>query len=324
MVRRVEGRADADPQDAGVFWPARSFSNRVRRGETAMFVVTGASGNVGGATARALLKAGRKVRVVLRDQAKAAPWQALGAEVAIAELSDVEALGKAFAGAEAVFLMMPPNFAPDRNYSFARKTAAELAAAVKAGKPGRVAALSSIGGGRDHGLGLITQVHILEQALGELDLPVAYLRPGWFMENSAWDVAPARDTGQMPSFLQPVDKGYPMIATRDIGEVAARVMAEEWTGRRVIEIEGPKRYSQVEIAALMAAAVGREVALQPVPRSGWEALFQSQGTADPAPRIEMIDGFNSGWIAFEPGLHEHVTGTTTFKTVLDELVAKAS
>jgi NAD(P)H dehydrogenase (quinone) len=289
-----------------------------------MFVVTGASGNVGGAAARALLKAGRKVRVVLRDQAKAAAWEALGAQAVIAELSDTEALGQVVAGAEAVFVMMPPQFAPDRNYSFARKTAAELAAALAAAKPGRVVALSSIGGGREGGLGLITQVHILEQAIGGLGLPVAYLRPGWFMENSAWDIAPARDMGQMPSFLQPIDKGYPMVATRDIGEVAARVMAEAWEGRRVIEIEGPKRYSQVEIAALMGAVVGREVQVQPIPRSDWDALFKSQGTADPAPRIEMIDGFNSGWIDFEPGLHEHVAGTTTFKTVLDELVAKAS
>ncbi len=289
-----------------------------------MFVVTGASGNVGGATARALLKAGREVRVVLRDAAKAAPWEALGAEVAIAELSDTPALTQAFAGAEGVFAMMPPQFAPDRNYSFARKTAAELVAALKAARPGRVVALSSIGGGRESGLGLITQVHILEQALSELDLPTAYLRPGWFMENSAWDVAPSRDMGQMPSFLQPIDKGYPMIATRDIGEIAARVLAEDWSGRRVIEIEGPKRYSQVEIAALMGAAVGREVKLQPIPRNAWEALFQSQGTEDPAPRIEMIDGFNSGWIDFEPGLHEHVAGTTTFKAMLDELVAKTN
>lgn len=289
-----------------------------------MFVITGASGNVGGAAARALLKAGRKVRVVLRDQAKAEPWAALGAEAAIVDLADVPALTKAFEGAEGVFVMMPPNFAPDRNYSFARKTAADLAAALKAAKPGRVAALSSIGGGRERGLGLITQVHILEQALGQLDLPTAYLRPGWFMENSLWDIAPARDTGVMPSFLQPIDKEFPMIATQDIGEVAARVLAEDWQGRRVVEIEGPKRYSQVEIAALLGSALGREVKVQPIPRSDWEALFQSQGTADPAPRIEMVDGFNSGWIEFEPGLHEHVTGTTTFKAVLDGLIAKTN
>ena len=289
-----------------------------------MFVVTGATGNVGGACARALLKAGRKVRVVLRDAAKAATWEALGAEIALANIDDVPALARAFAGAEGVFLMMPPNFAPDRYYTFARDTATSLAEAIRTCEPEKVVALSSIGGGHDSGLGLITQVHILEQALARLALPTAILRPGWFMENSVWDIAPARDAGEMPSFLQPLDKGYPMIATADIGAVAAKTLGETWTGRRVIEIEGPKRYSQVEIATLLGAVLGRDVAAKPIPRSDWEARFKAEGSADPAPRIEMVDGFNSGWIAFEPGQHEHVVGTTTYKTVLEQLAAQAA
>lgn len=289
-----------------------------------MYVVTGASGNVGGACARALLKAGRKVRVVLRDRAKAAGWEALGAEIAIASFEDVPALAKAFAGAEGVFVMIPPNFAPDRDYTFAYETAASLVEAILAAEPEKVVALSSIGGGQESGLGLITQVHILERALASLAIPTAILRPGWFMENSAWDIAPARETGEMPSFLQPLDKGYPMVATADIGAVAARTLEESWSGRRVIEIEGPKRYTQVEIATLLAAVLGRDVVAKPIARSDWEPRFKAEGSADPAPRIEMIDGFNSDWIAFEPGLHEHVVGPTTYKTVLEQLAAQTA
>ena len=112
------------------------------------------------------------------------------------------------------------------------------------------------------------------------------------------------------------------VATADIGAVAARTLAQHWSGRRVIEIEGPRRYSQNDIAVLLGKALGREVRAKAVPREQWQALFQSQGTAWPAPRMEMLDGFNSGWIDFEPGKHEHVTGTTPYETVLAQLARR--
>jgi NAD(P)H dehydrogenase (quinone) len=291
--------------------------------ETKMFAITGVSGQVGGATARALLETGHKVRAVLRDKAKAAAWEALGAEIAIADLEDADSLAKAFTGMDGVYVMVPPAFAPQPGYPEARKAASGIAAALKAARPGRVVALSSIGGERESGLGLITQVHILEEALAPLDLPVAILRPTWFMENSLWDVAPALDTGKMPSFLQPADRPFPMVATADIGKVAAETLTQSWTGKRVIEIEGPKLYTQDELAALFGKALGRDVTAQPIPHGEWEGLFKSSGTAWPAPRIEMIDGFNSGWIRFEPGKHEHVVGATPFETVLADLIKRS-
>jgi len=291
--------------------------------EMKMFAITGVSGQVGGATARTLLATGHKVRAVLRDRSKAAAWEALGAEIAVADLEDAESLARAFTGADGVYVMVPPSFAPQPGYPEARAASSAIAAALKAARPGRAVALSSIGGERQSGLGLITQVHILEEALAPLDLPIAILRPTWFMENSLWDIAPARDTGKMPSFLQPADRPFPMVATADIGKVAAETLIQSWTGKRVIEIEGPKLYTQDELAGLFGKALGRTVTAQPIPHAEWEDLFKSLGTAWPAPRIEMIDGFNSGWIAFEPGKHEHVVGGTTFETVLAGLVERS-
>jgi len=288
-----------------------------------MYAITGVTGQVGGSMARALLKDGHAVRAVIRDKAKAAPWQALGAEIAIADLGDETALTEAFLGTEGAFVMIAPDFAPEPGFPGARRQAAAQAGALAKAKPGRVVALSSIGGHRESGLGLITQVHILETELARIDLPTGILRPGWFMENALWDIAPARETGRMPSFLQPLDRQYPMVATADIGKVGAQALIQSWTGRRVIEIEGPKRYSQHELAALLGTALGRPVGAGLVPRDTWEALFKSQGTAWPQPRMEMVDGFNAGWIDFEPGKHEHVTGETPFEAVLADLVKRA-
>jgi NAD(P)H dehydrogenase (quinone) len=288
-----------------------------------MFAITGITGQVGGAIAHALLSAGHTVRAVVRDKAKATPWAERGAEIAIADFGDVAALTRAFSGTEGVFVMVPPNFAPDPGFAGAKDAASAQAQALAAAAPSRVVALSSIGAHRESGLGLITQLHILEAALSTLTIPTAILRPGWFMENSLWDVAPARETGEMASFLSPLDRPFPMIVTADIARVAADTLRQTWTGRRVIEIEGPRRYTPAEIASLLGAAVGRMVTARSVPREQWEALFVSQGTAWPAPRIEMLDGFNSGWIEFERDKNEHVTGKTPFEDVLEDRVTRA-
>jgi uncharacterized protein YbjT (DUF2867 family) len=284
----------------------------------------GITGQVGGAIARTLLAAGKPVRAVVRDTQKAAHWAAQGVELVVGDANDAASLKQAFDDSEGVFIMVPPYFAPKPGYPEARAAITAQLEAVLAARPGRIVALSSVGGHRMSGLGLITQVRMLEEALEPVrDIPVAVLRPAWFMENSLWDIAPARDTGIMPSFLQPLDALYPMVATDDIGRVASMVLQETWTGRRIIEIEGPRRYTQHVIAAMLGAAVGRSVTAKPIPNGEWLNYFQAQGTDWPKPRIEMLDGFNSGWIDFERnGTNERIIGEKTFEAVLAELIER--
>ena len=145
---------------------------------------------------------------------------------------------------------------------------------------------------------LLSQLGILEQGLSDL-LPITFLRPAWYMENAVWDLKPARDTGVIQSFLQPLDKATPMVATADVGRVAAELLQEQWQGHRVVELEGPSRISPDDIAASFARLLNRSVRASIVPRNTWEALFRSQRMKNPTPRIRMLDGFNEGWLAFE-------------------------
>src|SRR5580700_8165760 len=140
--------------------------------------------SAGKVLARTLLAANQPVRAVVRDADKGAVWAAQGCEVALAEMHDEVALTAAFEGAEAAFVLPPPNFDPAPGFPEARA--------------------------------------------------FAFLRPAWFMENSSWDVAPARNNGVIPSFLQPLDKPVPMVATIDIGHMAARLIRETWTGHRIV------------------------------------------------------------------------------------------
>jgi uncharacterized protein YbjT (DUF2867 family) len=163
----------------------------------------------------------------------------------------------------------------------------------------------------------------MEHEIGTLDLPIAFVRAAWFMENAAWDLASARE-GAIRSFLQPLDRAVPMVATVDIGATAARLLRARWTGRRVIELQGPAPVSPNELAATFGRLLGRGVRAQAVPRAEWEALFRSQGMRNPAPRAQMLDGFNQGWLSFEGGDSiEAIIGTTTLETVLLGLLASA-
>ena len=281
-----------------------------------MYVITGITGKVGGALARNLLNAGQPVRAVVRDEAKAAYWADLGCEVVFAQMEDAQALTAAFLGATGVFILPPPGFDPLPGFPEARAVIAAVSQALQTAAPKKVLCLSTIGAQAEQ-VNLLTQRTLMEQALSALDLPVTFLRPGWFMENAAYDVITASETGVIHSFLQPLDKAVPMVATADIGVLAAQLLQQDWAGKRVVELEG-QWVSPNDIAQTLAQLLDRDVRAEVVERDTWEPLLRSQGAQNPMPRMRMVDGFNEGWICFE---HEHVIkGTTPLLTVLRELL----
>ena len=284
-----------------------------------MIAITGITGNVGGQVAVALLAAGHPVRGLMRDPLKAQAWAERGCEIAIADIGHADSLTEAFAGAEAVFVLVPPVFDPSPGFPEAYTTAATLKSALEKARPGRVVYLSTIGAQAKQ-TNLLSQHTIIENTLRELALPITFLRPGWFMENCSWDVVPAREKGVIPSFLQPLDKPVPMVATADIGRHAAELLLERWTGHRVVELEGPQRVTPDEIAATYADLIGHTVRMEAVPRETWETVFRGQGSNNPMPRIQMLDGFNQGWIEFESGPAGSRKGTVALRTVLKTLV----
>jgi len=292
-----------------------------------MYAITGITGKVGGALAATLLAAGLPVRAVVRDATKGAAWAARGCEVAVAEMGNAAALTAALSGAEAVFILPPSEFDPEPGFPEAKRVIAAVTAALAEARPGKVVCLSTIGADAPHE-NLLTQRTLMEQSLEEIGLPVTFLRPGWFMENALWDVASARDEGVLRSFLQPADKLFPMVATQDVGRLAAALLREDWSGTRVVELEGPARISPNDLARAFATVLKRPVRVETVPRESWEQIFRSQGTRNPLPRIRMLDGFNEGWIDFSEHGRSAMKGTTALESVIAELVrasqAKAS
>ena len=287
-----------------------------------MYAITGITGQVGGVVARSLLAQGGSVRAVVRDAAKGAKWAEQGCEVVLAAMDDVAALTRAFEGTQGVFILLPPVFDPTDGFPESRRVIAAVREALEAARPGKVVVLSTVGAQAEQ-TNLLSQLSLMEQALGTLPMPVGFLRASWFIENAAWDIEPARTAGEIPSFLQPLDRRIPMVATADVGRVAAEMLMEDWQGRRTVELEGPFRVSPADIAASLAGLLGRDVKAHAVPRDTWETLFLSQGMKNPKHRIRMVEGFNEGWIDFEGAASDIRKGTVSLDTVLKGLVAPA-
>jgi uncharacterized protein YbjT (DUF2867 family) len=267
-----------------------------------MFAITGITGKVGAAVARSLLSDDQSVRAVVRDRSKGAAWAQLGCDIAVADISDTAALAAAFEGTAGVFVVLPPVFDPAPGFPEAARFIDSLRAALARAKPTKVVALSTVGADAPQP-NLLNVLGRMEEALGSLPMPVTFLRAAWFMENAAWDIASAKK-GLIQSYLQPLDRPIPMVSTDDVGRTAAELLKERWEGKRVVELEGAQRVSPNALAAAFAKVLGTPVRAEVVPRDRWESIFRTQGMKNPTPRMQMIDGFNSGWIDFpDRGAH---------------------
>lgn len=283
-----------------------------------MFAVMGVTGKVGNAVARQLRAAGAPVRAIVRDEAKGSVWAEAGCEVAIATLDDEQSLAMAFDGAVGVFAMLPPQFDPEPDFPGARAMIARLRGALSAARPERLVALSTIGAEATQP-NLLNQLGLLEAALTDLPSRVTFLRAAWFMDNAAGDLGDAR-RGVIHSHLQPTDRAIAMIASSDVGQYAADLLLAYETPE-IVELEAKDRVSPDRIAAAYAKALGHDVRAAAVPRDAWEAEFRAAGMTNPLPRMQMIDGFNQGWIDFaDYGAHAR-KGMTTIDQVIADIVA---
>lgn len=285
-----------------------------------MYAIMDITGQVGSAAAKYLLERGHRVRGIVHGKDKAAARAVRGVDLVVAD--GPEALAAAFAGTEGVFVALPASLAPGSDFAASRTLIGTLVAALRKVRPPKVVALSSIGAQHPRELGLLTPLHLLEQALDALPLPRAHVRAAWFMENLSRHVVPAQLEGRLESFLSPLERALPMVSTDDVGRTVASTLEETWFGRRLIEVEGPRRYSPLDMAQSLAAVLEHDVETSAIPRGQWAARFADEGM--PADRIAahsaMLDGFNSGWIGFEKRSTEHVCGRIPLGYVADELI----
>lgn len=285
-----------------------------------MFVVTGANGNTGSVVARQLLQAGEAVRVVVRDARKAAPLAALGAQVAEADIDDSAALERAFQGAAGAYVMSPPQLASTDFIAERERTFTGLAQAARRAGVQHLVLLSSIGAHQPSGTGPIRSVAGGEAILKKSGIPVSAVRAAYFIENWLAVLAAVKADGVLPSFL-PRAHAIEMVATSDIGQVAAQTLLDGPRGQRVIELAGPAPASPADVAAAFGRILGRQVQVLELPLDAVVPTFTSFGASAHVAGLfrELYEGLQNGRVSYG-GSAELVRGATSVEQRLRALL----
>ena len=292
-----------------------------------MYVVTGATGHTGNVVAEALLSRGEKVRVIGRTAERLKALAAKGAEPFAADLADAAGLAKAFAGAKAVYVVLPPNLASSDYPSFQKRVTDAIVAALRSTGVSHAVTLSSIGADKPDKTGPVLGLHYLEEELNRIDaLNVLHLRAGYFMENTLPQVGVIRMLGSVAGPIQP-DLKLPLIATRDIGNAAADALLRlEFRGKQTRELQGQRDIDYVEVASIIGKAIGKSsLGYIQAPDDQLRAAFVQMGMSANfvGLLLEMVGALNSGHMrALEPRSAANTT-PTAFETFVNEEFAPA-
>jgi uncharacterized protein YbjT (DUF2867 family) len=284
-----------------------------------MFVITGATGRSGSGAAETLLAAGKQVRAVVRDAAKAARLKALGAEVFVADLADPAAFARAVRGAQGVFLISPPDVTAQDFIGERQRLTQRQVDTLAAEKVPHVVLLSSTGAQQPSGTGPILSTHHAEKQLRASGLPATFVRAGYFVENWGAVVQAIESDGVLPSFVA-ASQRLPMVSTLDIGKALAQALLDGPRGVRVIELSGPEDLSPDDVASTFARILGKPVKVAEAPLDAVIPTFTALGVSPNIAGLfrEMYAGIANGTVTREPG--EHVRGTTPLEVTLRTLL----
>lgn len=263
-----------------------------------MYVITGATGNIGKGIAEKLLSEGKQVKAIGRHKEKLAALQKQGAEIVVGELSDAALLAKAFAGAEGVFAMLPTSLTAEDVKSYQDTLGAAIAKAVAESGVKYVVNLSSLGAHLPSGNGPIAGLHRQEERFNAIkDVNVLHLRAAYFMENLFNGIGIIKGMGFNGNPMRG-DVKIPQIATKDIATHAAiRLLKKDFTGKGVQELLGQRELTMEESTAAIGKAIGKpDLKYVQFPYEdglkGMMGAGLSRSVAEAM--IEMIKGFNEG------------------------------
>jgi uncharacterized protein YbjT (DUF2867 family) len=287
-----------------------------------MFTVFGANGNTGSVVARTLLDRGAKVRVVARTPAKVASLAAAGAEVVTGDVEDAATVESALRGASGAYVLLPPDLASNDLVARARRIVASYRSALEKVAVPHVAFLSSVAAQVPSGTGPIVTVHMAEQELGHLSKTrFTFVRAAYFMENLLGFAHPMKVDGALPVFGGGNEYAFPMVATADIGRVAAEALLGATPSKnQVVELSGPSEYSFDDAAREASRILGRPVKATPLPIDAMVPTLTSIGFSANVAGLfrEMTEAFGTGLARFEGG-HRTVRGTVELGAVLGAL-----
>lgn len=269
------------------------------------YVIIGATGNTGKPITLGLLEKGQKVRIISRSFAKAkalvnsaSPNTSQNAEIFEGDSSDSELLIKAFAGADAVYAMVPFNpIAPDY-FAFQMTHVNAMEKAFTATGVKYAVTLSSVGAHLKSGAGVVQGLQKMEELLNAIPgLNVMHLRATYFMENTLGQIGAIKTMGAMGSPVK-ADLDFPIVASKDIAAMALRFLLNpDFSGKNINYVLGPRDVTYNEIASVIGNAIGKpDLKYYSVTyEEGAKAMIQmGMGESVVSRMMEFIKAMNDG------------------------------
>ncbi|MFC0506399.1 NAD(P)H-binding protein [Micromonospora costi] len=274
-----------------------------------MIVVTAPTGHIGGRLVQDLLEAGASVRVVARDPARLAPGVVERIEIVRGSHGDPAVVAEAFAGAAAVFWLVPADprsTSLDEAYSGFTHPVLDALAAVP-----RVVGISALGRGTPVAgrAGHVTATLAMDDLIAATGVPYRALTMPSFMDNVLRQLTPITQQGVLYGPVVP-DLSAPTVATRDIAAVAACLLRDDtWTGFEEVPVLGPEDLTQKEMAAIIADVLGRPVRYQQVPGEAFKENMRRAGLSE-----AIAQGMLDMAVAKNEGLDNGVARTPEWST----------
>ena len=292
-----------------------------------MHVIVGATGHTGSTVAEKLMASGAKVRVLGRDATKLERFAQRGAEAVACDMADAAGVEKAFAGARAAHLLIPPNLAAPDLRAYQERITDNMASAIRKNGVAYATVVSSTGADKTNGTGPVMGLHSLEKKLEAISgLNVLSLRCGHFMENLLVHVGIIQSFGFMAGALRP-DLPVPMIATRDIADVSAESLGKlDFTGFQTRELLGPRHVSFEEAARIIGAAIGKpDLTYKQLPAIVLKPAMMKMGMSSSVAEkmLEMSESLNTGHMKAQEPRSARNTTPTTVETFASTVFAPA-
>jgi uncharacterized protein YbjT (DUF2867 family) len=247
-----------------------------------MIVVTAPTGDIGRQVVQKLLHSGAPIRVIAREPSYLAEEVRDRAEVIQGSHGDASVVNKAFSGADAVFWLTPPDPKVDSVMSAYVDFTRPAATALKEQGVNRVVSITALGRGSPLAgkAGFVTGSLAMDDLIMATGVAFRGLAMPSFMDNIARQAATITARGQ---FFSPIsgDLKLPSVATRDIADVAARLLLDDsWTGQSELPVLGPEDISFNDMAEIMSDVLGKPVSYQQISFEAYKARFVEFGMSD--------------------------------------------
>ncbi len=282
--------------------------------------ITAPTGNIGSHLVKHLLEANADLTLLVRNPDKLAPDVRSRVNAQQGELQDAAFVQKATQGAEALFFLVPPNFAAPDVRAYYQSLSDAAVQAIQANNIAHVVFISSVGGDSTNA-GLVTETFRIEDALNATDANVLSLRCGFFMENFLNYLPTLREQGAFYSLNRP-DLPMPMVATHDIAHVAAhKLLDRSWQGKSTLAVQGAADITPDQAAQIITEATGKPIRYVQVPPEQVRQTFLQMGASPDfaAHYVQMLTAFDSGIYAAEPRTPETTTPTTLLQWATETL-----